>query len=133
MMDMDVSVDDLQKQVNRLEQKAFNGEPLPDGLSSAEQKLFLRFRYLYEYAKLVQMPKDQGRREKELILAEYISDIVNDVFYAHIKQLWENAEAASAAVRKDPELSRNPLVVSLLEAIYGPVKSKGESHGEGTV
>ena len=65
-----------------LEDAAFAGQKMPDSLSYPEQLLFLRFRYLYAYAKLVQMPPEQGKAEKQEILTSYIAHCAEQLIYA---------------------------------------------------
>ena len=55
----------------QIEDLAFRGETMPEGLDAAEQILFLALRYLYRYARLVQMPAEQGKGEKMEILREH--------------------------------------------------------------
>lgn len=52
---------------------AAKGVPLPDGLGQADTMLFLSLRALYSYAKHADMDKDQGTKEKALILKQYES------------------------------------------------------------
>ena len=55
----------------QIEDLAFQGAGMPKGLNAAEQMLFQSFRRLYAYAKLVQMPPEQGRQEKAELLREF--------------------------------------------------------------
>lgn len=103
---------------DELEDLAFNGAELPKGLPFHQELLFLKFRYLYQYAKLVQMPREQGKREKKAILDAYIIDKANDILFKSCGELWKNVESASSEVRKDPELSKNKKIQNLLNAIY---------------
>lgn len=102
-----------------LEDLAFRGAELPKGLSFPQELLFLKFRYLYQYAKIAQMQPEQGKREKQEILSAYMLDRVNDMLYQNCVELWKNVEAASVAIRKDAELIQNEKVRALLTAIYG--------------
>ena len=101
-----------------LEDLAFHGAELPKGLPFP-QELFLKFRYLYQYAKLAQMPPEQGKREKQEILNAYVIDKANDTLYRQCTKLWKNVEAAATAVRKDSDLMQNENIRALLKAIYG--------------
>lgn len=116
---------DEKKKCEELEDLAFNGAELPKNISFPHQLLFLKFRYLYLYAKLAQMPPEQGKREKQEILNSYLIDRVNDGIYQASAQLWKNVEAASASIRKDIELMENEKVRALLTAIYGADIRKG--------
>lgn len=59
------------------ERKALNGEPLPDGLNSAEARLYLSLRSLYRWYKDGQISKDGARGEKEILIREYERDLAN--------------------------------------------------------
>ena len=102
-----------------LEDLAFHGAELPKGLPFPQELLFLKFRYLYQYAKLARMPPEQGKREKQEILNAYVIDKANDTLYRQCTKLWKNVEAAATAVRKDSDLMQNENIRALLKAIYG--------------
>ena len=78
----------------QIEDLAFQGKSMPAGLNAAEQLLFLQFRYLYRYARLVEMPREQGQREKAMLLKEFQKR------FAHVKHMektdamWKEIEAA---------------------------------------
>ena len=74
------------KRAEMLEDAAFRGEQMPEGLAYPEQLLFLKFRYLYAYAKLVQMPPGQGKTEKQEILAAYIAHCAEHLIYLQASQ-----------------------------------------------
>ena len=102
-----------------LEDLAFHGAELPKGLPFPQELIFLKFRYLYQYAKLARMPPEQGKREKQEILNAYVIDKANDTLYRQCTKLWKNVEAAATAVRKDSDLMQNENIRALLKAIYG--------------
>lgn len=106
------------KKLEELEDLAFHGAELPKGLPFPQGLLFLKFRYLYQYAMLVRMPPEQGKREKQEILNAYIIDKANDVLFQACGELWKNVESAAAEIRKDEALAANPKVLNLLNAIY---------------
>lgn len=103
---------------DELEDIAFRGEELPKGLPFHQELLFLKFRYLYQYARLSQMPVAQGKREKQKILEAYIIDKANDILFKSCGELWKNVETAVFDIRKDEELAANPKIIKLLNAIY---------------
>ncbi len=102
-----------------LEDLAFHGAELPKGLPFPQELLFLKFRYLYQYAKLAQMPPEQGKREKQEILNSYLIDRVNDAIYTQHTRLWKDIEVYAATVRKNAELMQDENIRALLKAIYG--------------
>ena len=54
---------DEKAKCEELEDLAFRGAELPKGLPFPQELLFLKFRYLYQYAKITQMQPEQGKRE----------------------------------------------------------------------
>jgi hypothetical protein len=102
-----------------LEDLAFKRQEMPKGLTYPEQLLFLRFRYLYAYAAMIQMDPEQGKREKQEILVSYLGDLANHQLYLGCNDMWNRAGAAAAEIRKDSELYNNDKVRNLMIAIYG--------------
>lgn len=102
--------------IDELEDIAFRGGQMPEDLKSQAQcVLFLALRNLYDYAKRVQMPQEQGRREKQEIMHAY-----------KVNRFLEELEEASVVQRKRMEIAaseyaKNPSVETadkLFEAIY---------------
>lgn len=62
---------------NDLDRLAYAGSSIPDGLDSASTLRFLMLRALYQFARAVDMPQDDGSREKryvETVVAKYRAD-----------------------------------------------------------
>lgn len=114
------STEDLEQ----LEDLAFNGAELPKGLRFPEQLLFLRLRCLYAYARQIQMDPEQGKREKQEIVTEYLGNLANHILYMGNAERWKNCELAASEIRKDPELYNNPKVRALMESLYGKADRK---------
>lgn len=107
--------------VEQLEDIAFNGGQMPDLRSQAQCALFQAFRNLYDYAKRVQMPPEQGRREKHEILRAYkINRFLEEVEESTV-QMWKRIEIAAANYAKSPSVENAD---NLYEAIY-QAKRKG--------
>lgn len=111
-----------------LEDLAFRRQEMPQGLTFAEQLLFLRFRFLYAYAVMVQMDPEQGKREKQEILTSYIGDLANHELLKRNAERWKACEAAANEIRKDPDVYNLPKVRALMVALYGKVDEVGP-HG----
>ena len=107
--------------LDRLEDIAFNGGPMPDLRSQAQCVLFLALRNLYDYAKRVQMPPEQGRREKSEILQAYKTNRFLEEVEEETIQMWKKIEIAAAEYAKAPSVENAD---RLYEAIYR-VKRKG--------
>lgn len=105
--------------LEQLEDLAFHGGELPKGLRFPEQMLFLRFRHLYAYARMIHMDPAQGKREKEQIVAEYSAHLASHILYLGCNDRYIATEAAAAEIRKDARLYNEPKVRALMEAIYG--------------
>ena len=116
----------MKERVQRLEDLAFHGGEMPQGLSSCEQALFLKFRLLYTQARAVQMPPEQGKREKQAILEAFLIDQINEVVYAECNRIMQNTKQAVEAILQDEELQQNKKVQALLVAIAGESVGKGE-------
>ncbi len=112
------------EELERLEDLAFNGAELPKGLRFPEQLLFLRLRCLYAYARQIQMDPEQGKREKQEIVTEYLGHLSQQILYMGCAELWKSCEAAASEIRKDPDVYKLPKVRALMVAIYGDVDRK---------
>lgn len=77
-----------------IEDLAYQGREMPPGLNAAEQMLFQAFRWLYAYAKLVQMPPDRGRREKRALLREFEKRLSQVEHMKKTWKMWKEIEAA---------------------------------------
>lgn len=101
--------------VDRLEDIAFNGGPMPDLRSQAQCVLFQAFRNLYDYAKRVNMPPEQGRREKHEIMQAYKINRFLEELEESTVQMWQRIEIAASEYRKAPSIEAAD---KLLYAIY---------------
>lgn len=66
---------------------AYIGGTIPDGLDSASALRFLMLRALYRFAKVTDMPREDGAREKryiESVVAKYRADIGLSKHYADV-------------------------------------------------
>ncbi len=99
----------------QIEDLAFQGGSLPDGLNAAEQLLFLQFRYLYRYVRLVEMPKEQGRLEKAKVLKEYQKRSFDVRHMEKTAAMWKAIEAAGSRYGTERTLENADAFV---EAVY---------------
>lgn len=127
---VDLYASDSAEQIEQLEDLAFKGAEMPKGLHFPEQLLFLRFRFLYAYAAMARMSPEQGKREKEEILAAYVGDLANHRLYMGCSDMWKRTEAAAIAIRKDPELYCNDKVRDLMIALYGKADERSAKSNE---
>lgn len=101
--------------LDQLEDIAFNGGQMPDLRSQAQCVLFQALRNLYSYAERVQMPSEQGKREKQEILQAYkINRFLEEVEESTV-QMWKQIEASATEYAKAPSVENAD---KLYEAIY---------------
>ena len=101
--------------IEQLEDMAFRGEPMPELRSQAQVLLFLHFRNLYDYAKRIQMPPEQGTREKHEILKAYeINKFLEDL-QEQTNQMWKRIESAASEYRKNPTIENAD---KLMKSLY---------------
>ena len=107
--------------VEKLEDLAFRGEPMPELRSHAQCLLYQAFRNLYDYAKRVYMPPEQGKREKhEIIRAYKVNRFLEELGDSTVK-MWKRIELAAADYAKNPSVKTAD---ELYEAIFS-AKRKG--------
>ncbi len=111
----------------QIEDLAFQGKSMPAGLNAAEQLLFLQFRYLYRYARLVEMPREQGQREKAMLLKEFQKRSAHVKHMEKTAAMWKEIEAAGNRYGIERTLENADAFV---KAVYG-VKLKHDRVREG--
>lgn len=99
-----------------LEDLAFRGDPMPETDSQADELLFLCFRNLYAYAKKVQMPPEQGKKEKAQILDKYRRTKFGESVLEHNIEISKRLEMAAAAYVYNPCVETAD---KMYEAFYG--------------
>ena len=107
-----------------LEDLAMQGAAMPEDLRFLDQLLFLRLRFLYAYAGMIQMDPAQGKREKHQIAVEYEQHSAEYALLCSVSDRYRRVEAAAAEIRKDPETYDQPKVRALMAALYGDVDRK---------
>ena len=105
---------------DELEDLAFLGGELPEGLTNAQTMLFLEFRALYQFAAQTHMGAEQGRREKNRILAAFRAQEGKErefkTLWENHAALWKRIEAAAMSYREGRSLQTADAFV---EAVYG--------------
>jgi hypothetical protein len=101
--------------IEELEDLAFRGEPMPDLRSQADMLAFLSFRNLYDFAKRVQMPPEQGKREKAQIAEAHKINKFLENLQEDTNLMWKRIEIAAAAYCKVPSIKTAD---ELYKAIY---------------
>ena len=116
--DIDKELNDWEKKLDELEDLAYNGAPMPEGLNYVDTLYFQKLRLLYAYARQVQMPPEQGKREKQMIVEQYILDEVNHLAMMQGNERWNAIKAAASNVRSCGKTLSDE-VLQLLAAIEG--------------
>ena len=103
--------------IDEIEDLAFNGAPLPEHLNEPNTLLFLMFRNLYDYAKRSQMPREQGKREKQRILKLYENALYKDkLSYHHVKVI-KDTESALETYFKAPSIENADKLAEAFEGV----------------
>lgn len=100
----------------QIEDLAFQGAGMPEGLNMAEQMLFQSFRRLYAYAKLVQMPPEQGKLEKLEILREFRQRQAQVRHMEKTWAMWKEIEEAGSRFGRERTLEN---AEAFHRAVYG--------------
>ena len=102
------------------EREAARGDPMPDGLSLAEQQTYQAIRYLYDVYRAKRITQAQAAQEKAKLLRElrmmHEKEALMEKSYAKQTAMWKDAEAAANKYGTERTLENAD---KLIEAIYG--------------
>ena len=101
------------------EKAAMNADEMPEGLSAADQFMFLALRNLYKSKRLGLIDRDQGSREKNKLEAVYRQLSFDQKHLDASAKLWKRIEGAAKTVSENGELMAIDAVKNLLNTIYG--------------
>ena len=108
------------------EREAASGDPMPDGLSLAEQQTYQAIRYLYAVYRAKRITQAQAAQEKAKVLRELRmmqeKEALMEKSYAKQTAMWKDLEAAANRYGTDRTLGNAD---KLIEAIYGVSVKKG--------
>lgn len=114
--------------IEEIEDLAFQGAELPNGLDGADTLAFLLFRSLYDLARRIQMPPEQGKREKGRILATYRNFKSQEESFKkqqrRIAEFWKNIESAGSEYGRKPSIETAD---RFFKAVYN-VERKGHNN-----
>lgn len=103
--------------IDQLEDIAFDGGQMPDLKSQAQCALFQALRNLYDYAKRVQMPVEQGRIEKQAILHAYkINRFLEEVEESTV-QMWKKIDMAVNEYYQNPSKQNADKLLSSIQCV----------------
>ena len=106
---------------------AGKGKAMPDGLSFPEKFLFQSLRCLYKTAMTSEMDPEQGKKEKEQILAEFEKMRTKEIEIEKRELRWKEIEASS---HRFVEEKSYDAALDFYKAVYGGVGLKDESPKE---
>ena len=106
------------------EKPAAHGDPMPDGLSLAEQQTYQAIRYLYAVYRAKRITQTQAAQEKAKVLRELRmmqeKEALMEKSYAKQTAMWKSLESAANRYSLDKTIENAD---KLIESIYG-VKTK---------
>lgn len=107
------------------ERQAMANEPLPEGLSMAEQLLYLRLRTLYQLHYMGKMDREEARETKYRMIAECeeakrLEEYGNELA-KYRADMFRDIEFAATRYRKHRSIENADL---LLDALYPSIKDK---------
>ena len=102
------------------EREAARGDPMPDGLSLAEQQTYQAIRYLYAVYRAKRITQAQAAQEKAKVLQELRmmqeKEALMEKSYAKQTEMWKDVESAANRYGTERTLENAD---KLIEAIYG--------------
>lgn len=105
------------------EQKAMNGEPIPDDLDWLDQKMYVLLRHLYADVKSGVITKETGKADKKKLVASYNMERNREDFdrkwVNHTVNMWKSIEIADSRYRKNKTIENADI---LSDSILGFVK-----------
>lgn len=102
------------------ERQAARGDPMPDGLSLAEQQTYQAIRYLYAVYRAKRITQAQAAQEKAKVLRELRmmqeKEALMDKAHQRAIKMWKDLEAAANQYGVNKSIENAD---KLIEAIYG--------------
>lgn len=106
------------------EQKAMNGEPMPDDLDWLDQKMYVLLRHLYADVKRGVITQEVGKAEKKKLVASYNNERNLEAFdkkwVNHTVRLWKGIEAADSRYRKNKTIENADLLSNSILGFLSP-------------
>lgn len=99
------------------ERVAMSGGEMPDGLTSADQQMFLELRLLYDSHKRGIVDWETARKEKTKLLNNYHANVVMDNLTKQWAQQNVETEQARQAYRKNRTLENADAIILAFEGV----------------
>ena len=100
-----------------LEVLAEKNEPMPEGLSLTDKKMFLAFRYLGGLKRLRMLGGEEYSREKLKLAQDYHSEKHSDAYIQHVSHTIRKTELARCAYRKNRTLENADAIVFAIDGV----------------
>ena len=97
------------------EPMAQRGEEIPDGLSRADQLMYIMLRSLYGQVRGKVITREVAVKEKKRLLEDYRAYQFQDQMYDSLSESLRKTELARAAFRKNPDLESAWNLIDALE------------------
>lgn len=92
-----------------------NGDPMPDGLNSPEQTMYLQLRMLYHQYRNGFVSREQAKEEKRLLCIEFEKNQHKEKVYRYWVEQTKRTEAAKVAYLKDKTIENADKLVRVLD------------------
>lgn len=99
------------------ERIAMSGSEMPDGLSSADQQMFLELRLLYDSHKRGIIDRGTARKEKVKLLNNYHANVIVENLTKQWAQQHMKTEQARQTYRKNRTLENADAVILAFEGV----------------
>ena len=97
------------------ENKAMNGDDMPDNLDYPDQIMFLQLRMLYDQFKKGIISRDTAQKEKRQLLKEYECYKFRNGMEMEWVEIIKLTELARAEFRKNPSIETAERLVNIIE------------------
>ena len=98
--------------MEELEQRAAQGQAMPDGLDAPQRALYISLRGLYYQYRMNIIDKEQAKKEKAQIVQDYNGQVLDEKCRAKSRELWRTLPV-------DAMKCECPECKNLLMRIYG--------------
>lgn len=97
------------------ERQAMNGDPMPDGLTSPEQTMYLQLRMLYHQYRNGLVSREQAKEEKRLLCVEFEKNKHKEKMYRYWVEQTKRTERYKNAYMKNKTIENADRLVRVLD------------------
>lgn len=92
-----------------------NGDPMPDGLTSPEQTLYLQLRMLYSQYRSGLVSREQAKEEKRMLCREFDNNKYKEKMYRYWVEQTRRTEGCKNAYMKNKTIENADRLVRVLD------------------